>query len=97
MNITIQVSDTESSAAFSRVQAAALATEQHDISFNGDSINVEWGDCTCIAAGDGHADAGALYALVQRVIENEFERDASGYLLVPFASGGFARIVSDQA
>lgn len=97
MNITIQVADGESSAAFARVQAAALATEKHDASFNGDSIAVEWGDCTCISAGDGHADAGALYALTQRVIENEFERDANGYLLVPFSGGGFARIVSDRA
>lgn len=96
MNITIQVADTKSGAAFARVQAAAEATEKHDASFNGDSISVEWGECTCIYAGDGHADAGALHALVQRVIENEFERDASGCLLVPFSGGGFARIVSDR-
>lgn len=94
MNITIQVADSESSAAFSRVQAAAGATEKHDASFNGDSITIEWGDCTCITAGDGHFNAGALYALAQRVIENEFERDANGYLLVPFSGGGFARIMS---
>ena len=96
MNITIQVSDAESSEAFARVQAAAVATEQHDASFNGDAISVEWGDCTCISAGEGHSNASELYALAQRVIQKEFERDGSGYLLVPFSGRGFARIVSDR-
>ena len=96
MNITIQVSDAESSAAFARVQAAALATEQHDASFNGDTISVEWGDSTCISAGECHSNAAELYALTQGVLENEFERDASGYLLVPFSGGGFVRIVADR-
>ena len=96
MNITIQVAESESGAAFSRVQAAAQATEQHAASFNGDTISVEWGDFTCLTAGEGHADAGALYALAQRVIKIEFDRDAAGYLLVPFSGGGFARIMSDR-
>jgi hypothetical protein len=88
MKIVIQIADIVTTAAFARVEQAAAATLLNHASFNGDEISVEWGDCICIAEGDDHREAPALYQLVQDVVSGgSFDRNGP-YIEVPYAGGG---------
>jgi hypothetical protein len=88
MKIVIQLADTVTTAAFARVEQAAAATRLNHASFNGDEISVEYGDFTCIAEGDDHSEAPALYQLVQDVVSSgPFDRNGP-YIEIPYAGGG---------
>ena len=100
MNIVIEIAGNADLGAFIRAKAVAHATELNDINFSGDVISVVRGDYTCISEGDGHSDAGKLFATIQDALQNEFEVEigvgGAVHTLIPFSGGGVVRALDDS-
>lgn len=100
MHIVIQLADNITASAERRVRAVAAATAASDINFNGDTIAVERGDYTCIAEGEHHSDAAALFATVEQAIDDDMGgvlwHIDGPYTLVPKAEGGFVKMTAAQ-